>query len=253
MDPIRSVMSRCYPIPATTAQLVCESPISCGEREGAGRLAGALILSKPNLRLSFLGSRVQVEKSRLVIDRRKQLVHSYKRAVLEKGGGMLPRISGDVSRGFSLTYGSKNGYRIPNCLFPLDDVSTQFNVRLSRRSTARRWRVCSAVASGGDGLRGLFKGQVGAAHHSQDVGAEKKEVPKELLAQARKRREFERLQREREAEFNPPEANAMYPFWRKNRDRSETEAKQLTRRIVELGKRKQLDQVRNRFQILRIQ
>ena len=235
------MMSRCHPIPATTAQSVFEGPTFCNKRDEVRRSTVAPIFTRRNVWLPSLHSRVEAERSRLVVDRR--LIHVCNEAVSKNDGGMLPSSLGDVPRGFSLTYGSKNGYRIRNWLSPCNDVSTQFRVRLSRRSQARRWRVCSAAASSGNGLRGLFKGQGGAAHHSQDVEAEKKEVPKELLAQARKRREFERLQREREAEFNPPEANAMYPFWRKNRDRSEMEAKKLTRRIVELGRRKQLDQV----------
>ncbi|CAI5460563.1 unnamed protein product [Closterium sp. Yama58-4] len=44
-----------------------------------------------------------------------------------------------------------------------------------------------------------------------------------------------------------PPAQPQWPFWRKKRESSSGEARMLTRRIVELGKRRQLDQV---FQLL---
>eukprot|EP00271_Cylindrocystis_brebissonii_P022391 TRINITY_DN8604_c0_g1_i1.p1 TRINITY_DN8604_c0_g1~~TRINITY_DN8604_c0_g1_i1.p1 ORF type:complete len:712 (+),score=110.76 TRINITY_DN8604_c0_g1_i1:58-2193(+) len=70
--------------------------------------------------------------------------------------------------------------------------------------------------------------------------------PKELLAQARKRKEFERLQKEAEAEFETPPGgagSAPFPFWRKKKSPELRETQALTRRIVALGKRRQLEQV----------
>ncbi|CAI5982538.1 unnamed protein product [Closterium sp. NIES-64] len=79
----------------------------------------------------------------------------------------------------------------------------------------------------------------------------------ELLSEERRKKEVERAMREArgkggaeglaEALQIEPPAQPQWPFWRKKRESSSGEARMLTRRIVELGKRRQLDQV---FQLL---
>ncbi|CAI5480564.1 unnamed protein product, partial [Closterium sp. Yama58-4] len=79
----------------------------------------------------------------------------------------------------------------------------------------------------------------------------------ELLSEERRKKELERAIREArgkggaeglaEALQIEPPAQPQWPFWRKKRESSSGEARMLTRRIVELGKRRQLDQV---FQLL---
>ncbi|GJP39024.1 hypothetical protein CLOM_g23420 [Closterium sp. NIES-68] len=79
----------------------------------------------------------------------------------------------------------------------------------------------------------------------------------ELLSEERRKKEVERATREArgkggaeglaEALQVEPPAQPQWPFWRKKRESSAGEARMLTRRIVELGKRRQLDQV---FQLL---
>lgn len=106
-----------------------------------------------------------------------------------------------------------------------------------------RRSICLAVATTG-GLptsRQFSGGQEPGSNTSQS----KKESPppRELLAQMRKRREFERLQKEKEMEFEITDNGTAVPFWRKRRNLAEQEARQLTKRIVSLGRRKQLDQI----------
>ncbi|CAI6005669.1 unnamed protein product [Closterium sp. NIES-64] len=74
----------------------------------------------------------------------------------------------------------------------------------------------------------------------------------ELLSEERRKKEVERAMREArgkggaeglaEALQIEPPAQPQWPFWRKKRESSSGEARMLTRRIVELGKRRQLDQ-----------
>eukprot|EP00897_Mesotaenium_endlicherianum_P009715 jgi/Mesen1/8772/ME000524S08067 len=106
--------------------------------------------------------------------------------------------------------------------------------------------VCRAVAITGDFERKPRKILLSDLRS----GGDDKETPKELLAQVRRRRELERLEREQEQSFKPKAENdseVVWPYWRKKRSAADSEARQLTKKIVELGKRRQLDQV---FQVL---
>eukprot|EP00850_Spirogloea_muscicola_P010366 SM000060S19698 [mRNA] locus=s60:584769:590244:- [translate_table: standard] len=138
------------------------------------------------------------------------------------------------------------------------------------QAQALHWRLLRSSGNGGNALRGLVQpskergarealrkkekrgcGAARAAATTMDEfgrrpgpqSGSKTSEPAELLALVRRRRELEHAQRDLEGTTTPTDAQPIWPFWRRKRKVHEHESRLLTRRIVELGKRRQLDQV----------
>ncbi|KAL3683697.1 hypothetical protein R1sor_001719 [Riccia sorocarpa] len=65
---------------------------------------------------------------------------------------------------------------------------------------------------------------------------------RELLAQVRSRKKLTWLQREQDLSQSGSEGEKIWPFWRKKK-KAELNSRALTRRVIELSKKQQLDQV----------
>eukprot|EP00245_Coleochaete_scutata_P003892 TRINITY_DN1591_c0_g1_i1.p1 TRINITY_DN1591_c0_g1~~TRINITY_DN1591_c0_g1_i1.p1 ORF type:complete len:715 (-),score=135.95 TRINITY_DN1591_c0_g1_i1:280-2424(-) len=112
-----------------------------------------------------------------------------------------------------------------------------FPASIRQTPASRHLEVSMTVATPSDGW-----GRSGFQRGEQLKSTQ--QAPRELLAQRRRRKELERMQREQQESQSDEDDGGVqiWPFWKRKKG-AEYEGRKLTRKIMELSRKRQLDQI----------